>query len=1096
MKQLLLVFTFLALLASCTVPVQPEDNTAPEFGSSKDAVDFGAYVNRGVITKAGAVGDLDITKLRDGDVGFGVFCYYGNGALYNETSKPDFMYNQHVAFTSNSVWEYSPIKYWPNEYGAEAGSESVDRLTFFAYAPFVAVTSSTGVPVTNEGEEMGILGMTRNIAEGDPMVMYGSCLQPGGGVDLCWGVAAEDFTSSVDGNKNHVSKGSPYINVIKPKVGDKIAFEFNHALTQLNVKIDADIDVESHAASTLDNNTRVYVRSVTFTGFTTKGSLNLNSKVGNPSWFDLSCTGRLRRDPVTVFDGRSDGMEGSTSAIDVNESPAVLSPIIVQSRIFGEETATSSRGVTNEAVNLFSFADPNNPIAEVDAPVMVIPITGIPVTVTIVYDIETKDDNLSSYLSDGVTRGLSVENIITKTIQIGGQSLLLESGKRYVIGLHLGLTSVKFDAAISSWDNTPYYGKVDLPVNTTSLGSISITDAITGSELTEATIWKNEGFNKPTVKVLGADGSDLTDLSTISWESSKESVAKVATDGTVTVLSTGTTTIKMTATYNDKSASKSYTLSVNDVTGIELSPVTSSIVAGGNLSVTASLKINGGIGINGTITSWPTVSWSSDYEKVTVSPTSTTATDEGTDVVSNTTVTAAGNAESEHKAVIKATVGYPYANPDVSAISTLTCQSKVTIASVILSATELTTWAGQGAAASAVTSVTGSDGSELKESPLLSISWSSSNTAVAIVDESSGAISLAGTGTAYIKATATLQNSETTAYSQAVGVYTVHVNGVTGIAVAPSSDNIYIDGSLPLTATLVYNEGNAINGNPQEWPVVTWTSYYDKVTVTPASSTATAAGTTSTTAAAVTGAAAGSQAVITASVTGPYISGPQTASATLTCADKVTIQSVVLDNTSATVWKYDGASAPTVTVTGSDGNTLTEGVTLSWEVKEGTSASVTTGGTITLNSSGTTTLKVTATLAASETTAADSESAEFVINVNEVTGISVMPASATILPGGTVTLTATLTNTGYGDVTSLTAPAINWVSGTPAYVTISSATGASTVATGVATGGSSVVTTTVDANYVQSGAPGSATATITCSNATSGTGTGYTGGWN
>jgi hypothetical protein len=467
-------FIFLAtalMLASCNIKIDVPDEDVQK--SEPTAVGFGVYMNRGVTTKAGYAGELTTDVLKRDTVGFGVFSFYGNGAMYNETMKPDFMYNQLVKFTSNNVWEYSPIKYWPNEFGEAAGNEIADRLSFFAYAPYVAVTPSTGI-VTGDDDEDGILGMTRNISAGDPQVMYGARLQPGGGVDLCWGVAANNFTSSVDGNNNKIDKGKPYINLIKPKTGDKIAFEFNHALTQLNVQIDADIDVESHATSSLDARTRVYVRSVTFTGFALRGSLNLNSDAGNPAWSDISGTGRLRRDPVTIYDGRSDGLEGVESAVDVNETPAVLSPIIIQSKKFGQETTTESIGVTNETVNLFAnydtTSDHSQPVANPDAPVMVIPIAGVPLTVTIVYDIETKDPNLAGYLSDGETRGISIENKITKSIQLStGGNMTLEAGKKYVIGLHLGLTSVKFDAQVADWDSNTYEGTAYLPTNTTHL---------------------------------------------------------------------------------------------------------------------------------------------------------------------------------------------------------------------------------------------------------------------------------------------------------------------------------------------------------------------------------------------------------------------------------------------------------------------------------------------------------------------------------------------------------------------------------------------------------------------------------------------------
>ena len=302
--------------------------------------------------------------------------------------------------------------------------------------------------------------MSRNITAGDPVVMYSSSLTPGAGVDLCWGVAAEAFTSSVDGDNNNVAAGYPFLNVIKPKTGDHLKFEFNHALAQLNVQIDADIDEVAD-----DGKTKIYVRSVTFNGFSMRGSLNLNSNTTDgPIWYDISGTGK------TVYDGRTDGMEGVETATDMSEKPANLNPVIVQDKPYGD--AGLKAGVTTTAVNLFNGA--------ADAPVMVIPTPGVPVTVTIVYDVETEDTRLTGYLSDGVTHGSRVENKITKTITTSEGNMILSSGKKYVVKLHLGLTSVKFDADVAVWDNTSYPDPVDvnLPENSGSTAPVGTSGAL------------------------------------------------------------------------------------------------------------------------------------------------------------------------------------------------------------------------------------------------------------------------------------------------------------------------------------------------------------------------------------------------------------------------------------------------------------------------------------------------------------------------------------------------------------------------------------------------------------------------------------------
>ena len=1083
MKRILLSFAVItALLASCNMNVA--DVEEPRVKADSTAIGFGVYVNRGVSTKAGKTGELTTATLQEADGGFGVFGYYGNGALYNESSKPDFMYNEVVTYAAGSgKWEYHPVKYWPNEFGTAASSEAVDRLSFFAYAPYAEVIPSTGiVTATGEAANTGIIGLSRNIAAGDPMVMYSASLTPGAGVDLCWGVAAADFTSSVDGDNNHVDKGSPFINVIKPKTGDRLQFEFNHALAQLNVQVDADIDVESHATSSLAAGTHIYVRSVTFTGFTLRGSLNLNANTTNgPAWFDLSGSGRLKRDPITIFDGRTDGLEAI--AADVNEVPSGLYPAIVQDG--------TTVGVTNTPVNLFNST-------EKEAPILVIPTSGVPVKVTIVYDVETADPSLPGYLSDGVTRGISVENTITKTVQLSGANMALEAGKKYVLGLHLGLTSVKFDATVADWDNTSYTN-TDLPINTTGIESVTLS-------ATEATVWRSSSVTKPTVTAVTAtDGTDLTNLATITWSSSNPSVATVdETTGEITTVGHGNTNIKATATYNRASGSAVFALHVNEVTAVSVEPATSSIINTNSVNLTATLTINGGSPVNGTVTAWPTVTWSSSYDKISVDPASTVATDSGTAIVASTTATAAANAVAATEATITAAVGTPFAASEVSGTSTLTCEDKTAIASVNLDSNETTVWLSEGASTPTVT-VMGTDNNPLTAG--VTLAWASNNESVATVTDA-GVVTLHGTGEAKLTVTATLAASATTEASSKTADFMVYVNNVTGVTVAPASSNIVKEESLDLTATLTINGGGAVNGTIATWPTVSWSSNYDKVSVS-ATSTAAQSGSdivATMTASAAADAVTNNQATITAAVSTPSASSDVSGTATLTCVDKIAIDHIDLGATSTTVWLLQGASTPTVTVKGTDGSTLTTGVTLAWTSNNSSVATATTDGAITLQGTGTATLTVTATLAASATTAADIETADFTVNVNAVTGISLTPTTSNILIGSNLEVKATLTlnngNAVNGTITSW--PTVAWTSDYAKVTVISPSTaaqdGSVIVATTIATAANdatantqATITATVDAAFTASSTSSvTQTCTLTCSNLT-GLGKGFTG---
>lgn len=439
----------LAAIAAVTVSC----NTKLESDTPKDepvAVDFSAYLNRGVTTKAGVTGELTTDGLKEAD-GFGVFAYYTADEPYSGASGPSFMYNEKISW-DGSNWVYSPIKYWPNEFGAAASSDEVDRISFFAYAPYVAVTPSNGM-VTGDNTS-GIVALSRNSVGGDPIVKYIVSLDPNKCVDLCWGVSKNGLTNSVDGSNNHVAQGAPYIDVVKLKTGDKIEYDFLHALSAINVTIDAAVDATTPGTA-VDADTKIFIRSVSFEGLATKGALNLNSTAANgPLWTDYSGSGTPLAEVLTVYDGRRDGKEGVEGAIASNETPTGLNPKLVQSKPYTSSGLTP--GVTKDAVNLFNSTT-------ITDPVFVIP-SSEPLKVTLVYDVETKDDKLSTLLSDGVTHGSTVENVISKNIQIGGSDCSLDAGKKYTIALHIGLTSVKFDATVSDW-GTGNNASADLPQN-------------------------------------------------------------------------------------------------------------------------------------------------------------------------------------------------------------------------------------------------------------------------------------------------------------------------------------------------------------------------------------------------------------------------------------------------------------------------------------------------------------------------------------------------------------------------------------------------------------------------------------------------------
>lgn len=466
MKKIFILAVAVLALASCKKE-QEMIVEAPETKAAEMAMDFDVYTSRGVETRAGYVGEVKTADLKSatsdlGKAGFGVFAYYTDNNTYDPQSIPNFMYNQQVKY-DGTAFTYTPVKYWPNEYG-NAVADDNDKVSFFAYAPYVKVVPSTGKLETSTtgpdpDAQWGITAMSRNSANGDPIIKYIASFDASKCVDLCWGVVGEESeTWSIiePSYSQHLNVGEPWVDICRPaSVEQRMKFTFKHALAQLNVQIDAFVDDYAPTTSALAAETKIYVREVTFSGFATKGALNLNNREAGPNkayWLDYNGTTDLQADEdVTIYDGRKDGKEGTLGAVAANEKSLGLNSSIISN------DGNTTTGVTETAVNLFTATT-------ADAPILIIP-TGETINVTIVYDVETADENLATYLSDGKTPGSRIKNVIRRESVAFGGGNVFENGKSYTLKLHLGLNSVKIDAAVTDWVEAPADIDIDLPSN-------------------------------------------------------------------------------------------------------------------------------------------------------------------------------------------------------------------------------------------------------------------------------------------------------------------------------------------------------------------------------------------------------------------------------------------------------------------------------------------------------------------------------------------------------------------------------------------------------------------------------------------------------
>lgn len=253
-----------ALMSSCS----EEELVTTSENTNGTPVAFDSYLAR---TRATTLTTL--SSIQAANAGFGVYAYeQGTLPVVDYTNSfvaPNFFANQQVTYNTPN-WEYTNIKYWPNNPGA--------MLSFYAYAPYNAniTTDVTSNP--------------RLILNGDyngPALQYKMPAALNQGVDLCWGQEKDKTLAPV--------------NKTKPGVNDKIQFNFKHALSRLgfNIQVFSDqaTDGAGHsdaAADPIKEGTTIKVQSLKLIGnFATSGTLSLydgkwDAPIANTAEYELN----------------------------------------------------------------------------------------------------------------------------------------------------------------------------------------------------------------------------------------------------------------------------------------------------------------------------------------------------------------------------------------------------------------------------------------------------------------------------------------------------------------------------------------------------------------------------------------------------------------------------------------------------------------------------------------------------------------------------------------------------------------------------------------------------------------------------------------
>lgn len=430
-----LAIATVATLASCS---SDENIAAPEVAAEAagDAVSFGVYTQ----TSRSAIENYGTVKKN----GFGVFAFSQmteDIASYTKQNyMPDFMYNQNVKYNeSQSVWEYAPIKYWPNNPGA--------KLSFYAYAPYFEQFNNdvyVYTPESNDYSNEDSIVKDKNVrlilgydAMG-PAIEYTRSSVATEGVDLLWGADKKLVTAAT----------TPLIapvNYEKQKVDEKIEFTFKHAMSRLyfNVQVFSDqsgivaVPDGTPATNPLEKDTKIVIQKVELIGnFANKGTLRL-------------------------YDGTWKIEKGDYSNLVFEKGMGHFSKAVEDSLELAD---------AQKEIDLLVGKSLDNgtvlPEDEIDNFVMVMP--GASFYIQITYDVITTDPNNPKNSS-------KVTNVIKSTDTnvafnpndgfAGGEAgkYKLEAGKAYNFHLNIGMTTVKFDAEVEDWKSLDQ--EIALPEN-------------------------------------------------------------------------------------------------------------------------------------------------------------------------------------------------------------------------------------------------------------------------------------------------------------------------------------------------------------------------------------------------------------------------------------------------------------------------------------------------------------------------------------------------------------------------------------------------------------------------------------------------------
>ena len=415
-----LMLTCLCLLAACsagdTALLPPAEQPAP--------VTFDVYMGLTSDTRAGTGGELTTANLAD----FGVYAYHNGTTSWDSYTGsgivPDYMYNQQVERLADGTWSYTPIKYWPNGSGtandATGQGTTPHRVSFFAYAPYVSL-NITDLNEKDDPTTDPTSGITAiNACDHAPVIAYTLADDHAAQVDLLYANTNTDRT--------------------KPAVGEKILFDFHHALAAIDIHVQLVYNKKEAPSTANPEATKVYISSLALRGS------------------NLPATGRFALADATW--GTTDGTAAITIPADQIAPPlrgAAPDATIEAIRLAELNTWDTQPGVTETETRLTT-----NTVAT-----MLIPAGSTTLTPTLNYNFLTLDDGLalSPYTTVDALTGDVIHRFarISNSVSATTDAVTLEAGKRYTLVCRIGVETMEFGVkgvtsmeaavtAVEDWD--------------------------------------------------------------------------------------------------------------------------------------------------------------------------------------------------------------------------------------------------------------------------------------------------------------------------------------------------------------------------------------------------------------------------------------------------------------------------------------------------------------------------------------------------------------------------------------------------------------------------------------------------------------------